>query len=281
MDANNEQWPGRPTLLPGESFSSWFARTAVANGLRPAELFRIVQPGEDRNPRDLDRYADDTMLDLLADRTGIGIERLRKATFRRWEGLLFSHDYGDRKLTWLPPAGRQGGNRCYGQQVCPLCLEGDQHPYLRQIWRLAFIATCPLHGCLLHDRCQHCGETLNVLRQNGRDEIRCWACGADVRTFHTDSPAVNVAEVQEELLRRTSQGWWDLGKFGPVYSFAAFDMLALITRLLMSGRHALALRAHVADQEPQLAVPPQSLPRAREGALLGPKARSVLVPMAF
>jgi hypothetical protein len=51
----DERWPGRVPLLPDESFSSWFARTAVANGLRPNELFRIVMPGGDRSVRDLDR----------------------------------------------------------------------------------------------------------------------------------------------------------------------------------------------------------------------------------
>jgi len=65
----DHRWPGRPTILPEESFSSWFARTAVANGQRPGELYRIVQPGEDRNPRDLDRYADDHLIHRLAECT--------------------------------------------------------------------------------------------------------------------------------------------------------------------------------------------------------------------
>ncbi|MBW7851531.1 MAG: TniQ family protein [Rhodospirillales bacterium] len=119
--------------MPDESFSSWFACTAVANGLRPGELYRIVQAGEDRNPRDLDRYADDHLIHRLADCTGIDVDRLWRATFRRWEGLLFDHDYGDRKLAWLPPAGRVNGKRCFGQQACPMCLWGGHEPYLRQI----------------------------------------------------------------------------------------------------------------------------------------------------
>lgn len=111
---HDECWPGRPRLLPGESLSSWFARTAAANGLRPAELFRIVQPGSDRNPRDLDRYADDPLLYLLADRTGVERGALVQGTFRHWVGTAFSHDDGLNKLPWLPPAGRQGGRRCFG-----------------------------------------------------------------------------------------------------------------------------------------------------------------------
>ncbi len=66
----DHRWPGRPALLPDESVASWFARTAAANGLRPADLYRIVQPGEDHNPGDLDRYADIHLIDRLAERTG-------------------------------------------------------------------------------------------------------------------------------------------------------------------------------------------------------------------
>jgi hypothetical protein len=50
---NDGRWPGHPRLLPEESFSSWFSRTAAANGLRVAS--------------DLDRYAD-----LMAEHTGRG-----------------------------------------------------------------------------------------------------------------------------------------------------------------------------------------------------------------
>lgn len=278
---SDHRWPGRPGLLPDESFSSWFARTAVANGLRPGELYRIVQPGEDRNPRDLDRYADDHLIGRLADCANIDVERLRRSTFRRWEGSLFDHDHGDRKLAWLPPAGRQGGTRCFGQQACPMCLAGDRQPYLRQIWRLSFVTTCPVHGCLLLDRCQQCGAPFSVLHQDGQGHIGCWSCGMDIRRFTSTSPRVDPRAVQRDLLGLASQGWWPLEEYGPVYSFAAFDILALLSRILASGRHALGLRAWIADREPQLAIPPNIIPRAREGVLLAPCARSVLIPMAF
>lgn len=277
----DNKWPGRPGLLPEESFSSWFARTAVANGLRPGELYRIVQPGEDRNPRDLDRYADDHLIHRLADSTGIDVDHLRSATFGHWEGRLFDHDYGDRKLAWLPPAGRVNGKRCFGQQACPMCLSGGQEPYLRKIWRLSFVTVCPLHGCLLLDRCQHCNEPFSVLRQTSKGEITCWACGSDIaRSTPIDAP-MDARGIQRGLLGFAKQGWWPMGEYGPVYSFAAFDVLAVLCRLLASGRHALGLRAWIANQEIQLAVPPQIVPRTREGALLGPKARNILVPMAL
>src|SRR5208283_4977293 len=105
-------WPGHPRLLPEESFSSWFSRTAAANGLRPADLFRIVQPDGLRVASDLDRYADLPFIDIMAEHTGQDRDALVQATFRRWAGMAFAQDDGLTKFAWLPPAGPQGGNRC-------------------------------------------------------------------------------------------------------------------------------------------------------------------------
>lgn len=275
-----DRWPGRPRLLPDESFSSWFARTAVANGLRPAELYRILQPGGDRNPRDLDRYADAHLLHRVADCAGLEAEALAHGTFRRWAGLLFERDDGLNKLAWLPPAGRQGGKRCFGQQICPWCLRADAEPYFRLAWRLAFVTTCPLHGRLLMDRCPTCNEPFNALRMDNVREMRCASCAADLRRFTADAQPVDAVPAQREVMAIVAQGWHRMGGYGPVYSFAVLDVLALLARFLAGGRHAHALRAWVAAQVPMFAVPPETIPRAREGALLTPRARSVLVSMA-
>lgn len=275
----DDRWPGHPRLLPDESISSWFTRTAAANGLPPGELYRIVQPGGDSHPRDLDRHADDCLLDLLAGKTGLAVEDLKHATFRRWSGWLFEHDDGLNKLAWLPPAGREGGRRCFGQQICPWCLRADAQPYLRLNWRLSFFTTCPIHGRLLLDRCPSCAEPFSILRQNGRGAICCPGCGADLRDFSGDEPALDTVPVQRDLLELIREGWRDLGEYGPVYSFAVFEMLAQLLRLLAGGKHAHALRLWLAEHDPSLAVRPESLPRARDGALLTPRARGVLVAM--
>lgn len=273
-------WPGRPPLQSDESFASWLARTAAANGLRPGELYRIIQPGEDRNPRDLDRYADDHLLDRLAESTGADKRRLKLATFRRWTGKLFDNDYSAQKLAWLPPAGRVGGKRCHGQQFCPECLTSDAAPYLRLTWRLSFVTVCPIHKRLLLDRCPHCGEPFNVLRQDSRGHMSCWSCGVDLGQSSGEPPPVDAEAVQTELLAILDQGWMEMGAYGPVYSISVFDILDHLTRLLSSGRYALALRAWIAAREPSLALAPETIPRAREGVLLATRARSVLVPMA-
>jgi len=280
LPSTDDFWPGRPPLLEGESFSSWFARVAGANGLRPAELYRIVQPGGDRNPRDLDRYSDVHLLGAMAEKTGIPIEALEQSTFRRWAGWAFERDDGLVKLDWLPPAGREKAKRCFGQQACPLCLGGDITPHLRLEWRLSFVTVCPVHQRLLLDRCPACNEPFSVLRQDRGVGLACWSCGADVRRFSGDSPPIDPIPVQQDLLNTLALGWRRLGNYGPVYSFTALRILALILRLVAGGRHAYALREWIADQEPGLALSPELLPRVRDGALLTPRARCVLVSMA-
>ncbi len=275
-----KRWPVRPLLEDGESFSSWFARTAWANGLRPGDLYRAVEPGQDRDPGDLDRYADDDLLDRVAEAADIDPEKLRQTTFRRWSGSVFGEDDGVHKLPWLHPTGRQNGKRCYGQQVCPQCLAVPGIPYLRLMWRLSFVTVCPMHGNLLVDRCPACNEPINILRQDSHEGIACWACGYDLRRAAACVPPVDPRPTQQALLRTVSQGWTPMGEYGPVYSFIALALLAHLNRLLTCGRHAHALRAWVSGHEPALSIRPESVPRAREGALLSPRARSVLVPMA-
>lgn len=273
-------WPGRPTLLEGESFSSWFARVAAANGLRPGELYRIVLPGGGLNPRDLDRYCDIHLLGAMAEKTSISMQALEQSTFRRWAGWAFEREDGLVKLDWLPPAGREKAKRCFGQQVCPSCLAEDATPYLRLEWRLSFLTVCPVHGRLLLDRCPACNEPFSILRQERREGLCCWSCGADVRRFAGDHPPLDPIPVQQDLLDTLTQGWRTMGSYGPVYSFAALRMLALVARRIAGGNYAYALREWIGAHEPRLALPPETLPRVHDWALLTPRARCALVAMA-
>jgi hypothetical protein len=62
--------------LPGETFSSWFSRTARSNGLTPNELYGVATNGAQIHSRDLDRLADRPLLVRLSAATGISADRL-------------------------------------------------------------------------------------------------------------------------------------------------------------------------------------------------------------
>ena len=155
-------WPWRPALLPDETFSSWFARVATGNGLSPPELYRVIKPGANFRPRDLDRFVEPDVQAILAEQTGIEAEVLRHAAFTRWAGVVFEDDDRRNKIDWLPLAGTEDSKRSFGQQFCPACLRGDEVPYLRLSWRLGFVTACDKHRLLLSDRCQ-CGEASRLV----------------------------------------------------------------------------------------------------------------------
>lgn len=273
-------WPGRPTLLPGEVFSSWFARTAAANGLSPVKLYGAAMPGAYRYTRDLDRYIEPHLLDNLAEHTGVPKQRLLGGTLARWAGKVFEADDGFAKLQWLPVAGGEDGQRSFGQQVCPACLREDAQPHLRSIWRLAFVTTCDRHRQHLVDRCPDCGEPIQVIRAGLKEAVRCWKCQADLGNAPSD-PAHDVEDLlrQERLLDIANAGWTDLGHYGPVYSFVYFRILMTAFRLLATGRHAMPLRAWCELFRPSANGTP-TVPRIRQIELLNARARRELVGKA-
>lgn len=273
-------WPGRPALLPGEAFSSWFARTAAANGLSPVKLYGAALPGAYRYTRDLDRYVEPHLLDSLAERTGIPKQRLLGSTLARWAGKIFDVDDGLGKLPWLPVAGGDDGQRSFGQQVCPACLREDAQPYLRATWRVAFVTTCDRHRQRLIDRCPECGEAIQVLRAGLHGAVRCWECQADLGSATADA-AQDDGDIrrQNRLLDIANEGWAELGRYGPVYSFVYFRILNVAFRLLATGRHAAPLRAWCEIFQPS-ADGTSTVPRIRQIELLNARSRHELIRMA-
>lgn len=273
-------WPGRPALLPGEAFSSWFARTAATNGLTPVKLYSAALPGAYRYTRDLDRYVEPHLLDSLAEHTGVPKQWLLGSTLARWAGKIFDLDDGLGKLQWLPVAGGDDGQRSFGQQVCPACLREDAQPYLRATWRVAFVTTCDRHRQQLIDRCPECGEAIQVLRAGLDGDVRCWKCQADLRHSRTNA-AQDDSDIrrQNRLLDIANAGWTELEHYGPVYSFVYFRILTIAFRLLATGRHAAPLRAWCEIFQPSTDGTP-AVPRIRQIELLNARSRRELIRMA-
>ncbi|HYD29666.1 MAG TPA: TniQ family protein [Azospirillaceae bacterium] len=275
-----ELWPWRPAVLPDETFSSWFARVAAGNGLSPTDFFRAALPGAYRYTRDLDRYVEPGLIANLAERTGIGPDILRQATFDHWAGLIFESDDGRNKLYWLATAGTEDGQRSFGQQICPDCLNETSEPYLRRSWRLGFVTACPHHRRLLVDRCPQCAEPIQVLRSGVDHGLRCWKCSYNLAKTPQDEdvPDLDIGQ-QQRLVDIAQAGWIEFGAYGPVYSFAYFRILMLVFRLLATGRHAVPLRAWC---ERQFGEPGRTLavPRIRQIEMLSPRCRHELLRMA-
>ena len=276
---NLSDWPGQPPLIEGESISSWLARLAKANALKPAILCRIIDPTGYRAVRDLDRQIDIPFIHRIAELTRIGAPTAERATFRRWAGLTYENDDGRTKLEWTPPAGRQGGVRCFGQQLCPLCLATDAPPYLRLNWRLSFVTACIVHATALIDRCPSCGEPYHALKCSGATGFRCCACGTNPALASTNPMPAELLEVQQDLSALLLNGWYVLGGYGPVYAFVALRILGMLCRILAGGPHALPLRRWVGDKMKISFTLLENIRQVRNHTILPPRDRAVLIAM--
>ena len=238
-------WPGRPRPLPGETFSSWFARVAATNGLLPDELYEVVTLGSRLHSRDLDRLATADLLEGLSARTGIKVAILADATLARWAGHIYDPDEAVVRLPWLPSVGTERTRPSYGQQFCPHCLAEDRTPYFRLRWRLHFVTACEHHHTILLDRCPGCHEPIHPLKSvRAGHGIECHKCGTDLATDPTTEAVDFVA--QQLLLTAASQACVELPGHGQIHPPDFFQLILVLLRLIAGGPFAQGLRTHLA-----------------------------------
>lgn len=262
----------RPRPLDDELFTSWLVRLAWSNGekLHPFCHRRL---GTARNlwHCDLDRFADPKAISLAAAATGIAPDRLFATTLASYEGVLYEHLAINGDARWLLPVRPNSRRRAWhGQQYCPACLHEDRSPYFRRIWRLAFMVTCPRHGTLLLDACQHCGVPVSF--HEGDFARRsfwnhacpitiCRRCQRDLRSHEAplaDKALVAFGDGLTEVLRA---GWSQLVPRQTLYGLAFFSGLHELLRILTSDASSRAVRAHLLGEMGRLCFP-----IARDGA---------------
>jgi len=77
-------------------------------------------------------------------------------------------------------------------KICSACL--NEQCYVRKVWDLTAVTTCPVHRCLLFDECPKCCRTLPLSRKR----ISTCTCGYNWR----EHPLTSVAESQLEISKR-------------------------------------------------------------------------------
>lgn len=238
-------WPIRLKPLRDELLSSWLMRLSRAYGLNPHSFCSIVWPGQYVWNRDIDHLASPSIIEMLARRTGVSIQRASETTLPTYAGVVFEALTETGRTSWVLPLGiwhRQ--HLRFGQQFCPDCLEEDEEPYYRRAWRLAFITCCLRHRRALLDRCPKCNSPVNFFyNKAGRENLAlCGSCDFDLRLSRSldDDPSLYELQSQRSLQRTLERGWASLGDFGPTYSHLYFQGLRVISRLLLSpGRRHL------------------------------------------
>jgi TniQ len=165
------RWPLHPPLYPHESLSSWLERLAGAYGYCSDAVLLEDLGFPDLSSEDLDRNPPPLLLERLAERCGVPAECVSTMTIPGWRSL-FGADLPlgpDRYATYVrdhavlyprslhPSSVVQSwcpwldAERFLRGVACRACLDEGPEPYRRLSWRMAWMASCPVHGLLLEN----------------------------------------------------------------------------------------------------------------------------------
>lgn len=235
---------------PDELLSSWLMRLAMAHGQKLHTFCSHVLPNKAIWNRDIDKSADAGIMQVLSDRTGTPLARVRETGLAAYEGVLYEQHNHFGPASWIMPVGVYHRTRQqFGLQYCPHCLTEDQEPYYRRRWRLAFMVVCERHGATLRDRCPCCLSPVNFHRNELGDFRKavavslthCHCCNFDLRQASAcDGEAAPVATAEinfvSTLLRAMVDGCVKVGEIVVPYPHLYFEVLRQLLKI-MAMRH--------------------------------------------
>jgi hypothetical protein len=255
-------WPAHIKPKEDELLSSWLVRLAMAHAQKLHTFCSLVWSRKKQIwNRDIDKCADASVLNVLAEKTGTPRDKVAGTTLAAYEGLLYErhNPYGNTR--WIMPVGvYHRTRRRYGLQFCPRCLAEDKEPYYRRSWRLAFITLCETHRVSLFDRCPQCSAPVNFHRNELGDRrkwlpesiAQCYACRYDLR----ETPATvveqlldcHLIEFQKSLTKVMENSWTQVACYGNIYSHLYFTVLHQLMKVCATGKRAIGLREAISRE---------------------------------
>jgi len=175
------------TPYDDESFMGYLIRLTELNHYEtPSWILQLAQVTN--YLRKVGRVFDDS-LDLapLQQLTGVDKSRLQPLVYIAPTKRTKFGDY----FVFGSPVPRLG-IQIRPPKICPGCL--SEFGYIRRIWDLTAVTTCPLHKCLLLDRCPNCLKQLSLIRR------RVTVCRCDYDWRRT--PLINSTEAELEVTTR-------------------------------------------------------------------------------
>lgn len=185
---------GLPSIIPGETFSSWIWRSLVAGRLSKAHLRKIWK-------LKCEVFWADTNVDLIDFRK---ITKTLNAT--SLNALTSSAWVPDAYLSMPQTVGLTADaiRKRPIYRYCPQCFKEDEIPHIRQSWRLAFTYVCEQHELLMEEQCPRCHHFLSLEKTSSQAEhwipsLRfCMQCGHDLSN---QTPRIEVPGLLAPLLR--------------------------------------------------------------------------------
>lgn len=202
-----------------EVLISWLLRLATR---LQVSLHTLVRAGfwiNDRRERsEWWRRPEPQMLNRIAAKTGISLERLRGMTFESWAPVYRDDEASDRFSTvrFRAEAPRREGFRYV---LCEQCLEAGAAPYVRTAWAIGWVALCPEHATIMTACCQKCRAKLRIKQPSSVARFSpttCVQCGNDLRYGLHEPAHPAIARLQHALLEGKHHGTAELAGIGRV-----------------------------------------------------------------
>lgn len=226
-----------PTPYYDELLTSWLFRISRANHTRNSiivdKLFKLKRFYK----KDFDLYNfTETNLNIFYKITNLSnIEELQ---LRKYHGFLEENINIDGRKRWITPISITSyKNIFYSTRFCPKCLE--EHPYLKQKWRLMIVNICEKHLCFLQNNCPKCKKGLKYPNLHYEQKLsECHNCGFDL----TKSEMIKIksnsshVKIQEKLIKILELGYYKLNQ-RYYYSIGLFYLLRIIVKNVMKSRN--------------------------------------------
>lgn len=208
-------------------------------------------PGKQIWTRDIDKCADLSLLNSIANKTGTALPAAKNTLLSSYQSFVFERLIINGNSKWVRPIGvYHRTRRQFGLRWCPHCLSSDQKPYFRKKWRMSFASTCPSHGVILKDHCNDCAAPC-IPHKSGF--LNCHQCGADISKQKTIIADSQVLQADYLLCKLAEDGVYDLARTGFSHSILYFDTWYRILSLVAFGTRSQALRdltASIYDGDP-------------------------------
>lgn len=165
------RWPLHPLPLPAEALSSWLRRLAKPYDLTTEQLLADGLGHVPLTDRQLDTDPPEHLLDLLADRTGVGRARIGRMTLggllppeMSGAGRSLFESHAQHHSILLPRAAKcpksvkddwhawETTARYRLPWVCPACFEQTHERHIKLTWLFPIAASCPTHNTFLVTR---------------------------------------------------------------------------------------------------------------------------------
>lgn len=182
---------------------------ALANHTDPMALSRMIWGDYRMWTRDFDRYMPIEYAQALSKFCECGVDDVMSLTLEPIIKKTCTQKLtAQTSWTWVIPTGMRNRTKNNGQYFCPLCL-GENIPYYKKQWRLAWNVACPTHQVQLHLHCPKCSHVFSphLIGPSGYHLHECTLCGYDLRNVPTINVDAAVVEFQEMLNTAIKTGY--------------------------------------------------------------------------